>query len=444
MRAAPRRGALLRALVAGATVVGGALGHLAVGATPAHAAADPDGGLWYFTQTGMADQHAITTGEGVTIGLIDSAINPDAPDLRGTDLEVHEPAYCGTADGGAAAPAASTEATAGHASGMAALILGTGAGLDGSPGTRGVAPDARVIAYAALTGPDGSPEVSCPRVDGAEAQGWLSAAIDQAIADDVDIISISLASEGTDDGDAVARALHAGIVVVGASLSDGGPVAGYPAAFNGAVGVESMGPDLERADHAVSALGLVHAPGEQIRQITDDFSGYALRSGSSNAAAYTTSALALLMSRYPDATGNQAIQSLLRNTGGAEHEPETFGAWGYGAVNVRSMLENDPTAYPDVNPLLERDELAIPPYSAVVDGGATASATAAPEPVASPSTSPAAAPAADGSAGAPTDGGRPLPWLVGGTVVILAVLLVHRARRRGSGPAPQTPTGAAP
>ena len=352
MSAARRRGARMlptalrtaagRAPVLGAVVLGAlVLGSSTVGASAARASSTNVDGLWYFTETGMAEQHEISTGEGVTIGLIDSAINPDAPDLRGTDLEVHEPSYCGTEPEGPAAPAASTEETAGHASGMAAMILGTGAGLDGTPGTLGVAPDARVIAYAALTGPDGKPSVSCPPIADEDGQGWLTGPIDQAIADGVDIINISLASEGTDDGDAIARALRAGIVVVGASLSDGGPVAGFPAAVNGAVGVESMGPDLERADHAVSALGLVHAPGEEIHQIDDDFSGYSPRSGSSNAAAYTTSALALLMSRYPEATGNQAIQSLLRNTGGEEHEPGASGEWGYGAVNVRSMLEHD-------------------------------------------------------------------------------------------------------
>ena len=62
------------------------------------------------------------------------------------------------------------------------------------------------------------------------------------------------------------------------------------------------------------------------------------------------------MQRWPDATGNQILQSLIRNTkgnasGGPELDPEH--KRGFGIVDPGKLLSVDPAQYPDVNPLLE-------------------------------------------------------------------------------------------
>lgn len=78
--------------------------------------------------------------------------------------------------------------------------------------------------------------------------------------------------------------------------------------------------------------------------------------GTSTAAANLSAYLALVMQRWPDATGNQILQSLIRNTkgnasGGPKLDPEH--KRGFGIVDPGKLLSVDPTRYPDVNPLLE-------------------------------------------------------------------------------------------
>ena len=78
--------------------------------------------------------------------------------------------------------------------------------------------------------------------------------------------------------------------------------------------------------------------------------------GTSAAAANLSAYLALVMQRWPDATGNQILQSLVRNTksntsGEPELDPER--KRGFGIVDPGKLLSVDPAQYPDVNPLLE-------------------------------------------------------------------------------------------
>ena len=62
-----------------------------------------------------------------------------------------------------------------------------------------------------------------------------------------------------------------------------------------------------------------------------------------------------MLQKWPKATGNQVLQSLIRNTKGNESgeprlDPEH--KRGFGEVDVAKLLSVDPTQYPDINPLL--------------------------------------------------------------------------------------------
>ena len=102
-------------------------------AAPLAGATDPtDDGLWYYTVTGVADVHATgTTGQGITIAVIDGPINPDVPDLVGTNLLTRTDSFCDTDGDGTPDPAITTTEDAEHATGMVSLILGTGVGTAG-------------------------------------------------------------------------------------------------------------------------------------------------------------------------------------------------------------------------------------------------------------------------------------------------------------------------
>jgi subtilisin family serine protease len=312
----------------------------------AGASASAGDGLWYVAAQHLDAAHARSRGAGVTVGIVDGPVDPAAPDLRGADVTVHEPSFCATTPGGTAwAPATATSAAAQHATGMASLVVGTGASADGG-GVVGVAPDARVIAYSVLARPGAGSSVAaqCPQFRG-ETRGWLEGAVDQAIADHVGVLSISM-TESTAEPGAVARALHAGIVVVAAGAHDGSGTQQPPASLGGVLAVESTGPDGAVADDAVVGAHTVLAPGDQVLQPAPDLTSTTLESGSSTATAFVAGALALVRSAYPAATANQVLQAVVRTSDRARDDR------GLGTIVLTRLLATDPAALPDVNPFL--------------------------------------------------------------------------------------------
>ncbi|WP_146954896.1 S8 family serine peptidase, partial [Cellulomonas soli] len=256
------------------------LSVLTVAAGPAVAADDlSDEGLWYYTATGIEQAHQTTTGEGVTVAVIDSAINPAAPELQGADLTVTEPGYCALEAGGDPLPAASTDEAAFHGTSMASLIVGNGAGANGQRGVQGLAPGVRLLFYGDMSGQ--GPCFSDPE---------RTTRVRQAVDDGADIISMSESSDLQElalPSDDIAYALAHGVIVVASSPNTGGvglPV--YPVAYNGVVGVAAGRADGQVSDLVVSADYVdVIAPGEDIRALTPqgDWSVYAVESGSSGA-----------------------------------------------------------------------------------------------------------------------------------------------------------------
>ena len=401
-----------------------------VGAGGAVAVDDPsDGSLWYFTATGMDAIHQTTQGKGITIAVLDSQVNPAAPDLVGADITVHEPSYCAATPGGPALPAASTDVTAMHGTGMDGVVVGTGTGVGGRPGQRGIAPRATIRNYTTIYEPDGMS--GCYLPSELTGKSGMALAIDQAVADGVDIISMSNTFADSDPiFDAIGRALKAGVILVAAAPHEGGVVVKSPAKANGVVAVESVDPSFALTlETTTSPLLTVVAPGEHFLVVNDDWVSYVTASGSSNATAYTSAALALVWSAFPTATANQVLQSLVRNTDGTDHALQRDDSWGYGVVNVRQMLSHDPTAYPDINPLLRAD--GKPSNAQILGEGTTA-----------PTTDATTGAGAGGSTAKGTRAGVSSALLVGGGIVLVVVLLIAAGvvvalvvgRRRRIGP----------
>ncbi|MBB5472353.1 hypothetical protein HNR08_001089 [Cellulomonas hominis] len=380
------------------------LGACALVAPGASAATTGDG-LWYIDSTGIAEAHQVTTGAGVHIALIDGTINPGIADLAGTGLTVKEPSYCAGEDGGPALPAANTSEEAGHATSMASLLLGTGAGLPGDPGVRGVAPGASVTAYAQRR--DGACYPSSPETGGSNQ------ALRDAISDGADIIVVPGMMGTLPD---VAEAIRSGVVLIASAGNEGGPVTGQPAESNGVVTTGSTDPD--GGDSAGNPwgpeIGLL-APGGGIRTIDPTFSYYGMARGSSNSAMVTAGVVALAMSAHPEATSNQILQAVVRTTDGSLHEPARDEDRGFGALDVRQLMAVDPTTLPDVNPFIRTDAEARPSaeeLGLVAEDAPTEAATApasADEPAEDP---------------APEDGPD---LLVTGAAVVGAALLVAAA-----------------
>lgn len=404
----------------GALGVAALLAATALLAAPASAADGTDGGLWYYTATGMEEVHQTTTGEGVRIALIDGLVNPGAPELAGTNLTVREPAYCAAEPDGPALAAASTAPAARHTTSMASILLGNGTGIGGEPSVRGVAPGAEVTVYAKFgTEPD-----TCPAVGGSLGP---AESFSDAVADGADIIvvpgdtNLSIAD--------YTEAIQAGVIVVGAAGNDGLSVTGWPATLNGAVAVGTVGPGavLDPGSPTGDHLGVV-APGADFRSIDPTFTGYGRSTGSSNSSVYTAGALALLWSLHPDATSNQILQALVRTTDGTEHEPSWTEDYGFGSVHVRQLVASEPTSYPDENPFISDGSDETPTADALL----AAATEPTPEPSASAAPDGADDPAAEGSSGGTGALGIVLGAVGALALIALVVTALLLARRRRS------------
>ncbi len=330
---------------------------------------DPAGGDWYFTRFGVQQAHDQGwTGKGVKVAVIDSVINPDLPHLKGAKLTVREPSFCFDEKTHEPIPAAGTsydQVQAGHGTNVTSMIVGTGAGFPGQKGARGVAPGVQVRFYANGVGKERDAlahNSRCAEQQGEVSGESVSSAMREAVDDGAQIISISQVSSSSPELiAAIAHAIREGVVVV-AGLSNTGELDdGFLATANGVVSVQAIHSSgeiqsrdgLPNADRNVDVAG----PGLGIRlqgsgSGPDSWRTQRSGNGTSFATPVVAGFLALVKQKYPKATGNQLIQSLVRNSGDNEHKPEWNDRTGYGIVSLTRMLERDPTRYPDKNPLV--------------------------------------------------------------------------------------------
>ena len=82
-------------------------------------------------------------------------------------------------------------------------------------------------------------------------------------------------------------------------------------------------------------------------------------------AALVAGMLALARQKWPDATPNQILQSLVHSGLNPDHE------WnqktGYGAAALGSLVNDDPSQYPDENPILQKQGGSEPTAEEVAD-----------------------------------------------------------------------------
>jgi len=420
-----------------------ALAIFAISGATSAAGATPTEGYWYYDLGHVADaQAAGITGEGVTIAVLDSPINLQVPTLANANIDVHEPSYCYDRSG-KRAPATSTdidgEFSAWHGTNVASYIAGTGDGYPGQTGVKGVAPGAKVLYYAVSMVREvvsGGEAIECFDKNGqTDTDTPLNDAMNDAIDAGADIISISSGyTAGTYVTDAFARAVREGVVVVGSvSNTDIAAVSmNFPSGANGAVGVQAAGRDgaIQTTQGRVNddPQTMVIAPGIGVLSQgaptaygvgTPGWEQQGLVNGTSIAAPMVSGFLALGMQKWPDATGNQMIQNLIHTTGGDPHDPvfDPDNVIGYGFASATGLIANDPSQYPDENPLLGYNR-----YPTEKDIFSPATSTDEPQ----------ATPDAGGSA--LPDLGFILVAVVGvlvviGVVVLVIVLSVRRSRR---------------
>jgi hypothetical protein len=439
-RTGSRRTVAARAL-AGALV-------LSAAAFVAQPAAADTAHWWYDTYDIAAVQAEGWTGDGVQVAVIGSQINPDLPVFSGQDLTVDQTSTC--SNGGPVA-SAEPEFFNRHDSTVTAYIIGNG---QGAGAISGIAPGAEVTFYGDGQADETTRAGCIPAVGPPEEFSAFGVALQRAVDAGARIVTTSTGSGGNyGDADIVANALAKGVVIVAATNNASGDVGGaatYPDAYDGivaATAVDSAG-QLQTDDtgqpYAVAGTTVV-AAGVDLPAIGSNqgWDSTVTTTGSSFASPLVAGMLAVVAQRYPDATGNQLVQTLVRNTGIEDHalEPrDAAGGYGYGAAWLTHMLQVDPTQYPDENPLMDK-ELDRPDADQLADAVARDSALpdfglTEPSEPAAPDDEIVDPPTASESALGPVvwiGGAVVLALVVIGVVILIIVLTTSRRRKSPQG-----------
>ncbi|MEU6661018.1 type VII secretion-associated serine protease mycosin [Streptomyces sp. NPDC046821] len=397
-----------------------ALGLLLVGATATPALAESNRDKqWYLTAMQAEKMWRISKGEGVTVAVIDSGVESNNPDLQGRVL-----------DGLDLAPKeAGDEHTdyAGHGTGMAGLIAGTGA-RRGGQGAFGLAPGAKILP---IRMPDGN-KVGNRYYASDQFNQAAPKAIRFAVDHGAKVINISLgAIEGSSKlTDSVDYALKKGSLVFASSGNDGEDLnkASYPAATPGVIAVSAIGKDLhmtpesthgKQVDMAAPGADMVHACGSKSSD-----TGLCRTSGTSDASALASASAALIWAKHPDWTNNQVLRVMLNTIGRAANGEKRNDFTGYGAVRPRIALTNPGDPGP-------ADKYPLPDYPVAASKPSKPSKSAQ-----APDDASSAAPAAA------SEGSNTPLWIgigVGAAALIAAGIAVPVLRNRKRRSAPQPP-----
>jgi hypothetical protein len=231
------------------------------------------------TEWRLDDLHAVATGRGITVAVIDSKIETSHPDLRGQFVAVR--------DFLADRPGAAEE----HGTGVAGII---GAKSRNGVGIVGVAPGARLMALRACSERKrgGSTASTCDSLT-------LAKALHFALEQGADVINMSLS--GPPDR-LLATLVELGLarhISVVAAFDPRRPGGGFPASVNGVISV---------AEESLPSLParVYRAPGRDI-PTTQPGGRWYLVNGSSFAAAHITGLLALLREQRGTPTSAVAL-----------------------------------------------------------------------------------------------------------------------------------------
>lgn len=352
--------------------------------------ADDMGGLWPVKDSAVVSAHESgLDGSGVKIGVLDTRVVSDYPGLSDADANVEyrlgsfvnattdEPDECLIKGVPLQKTVTSKEGNLGnlyssHGTGMLTWLVGNGKSWDASQGVTGLVPKSDVLFLTIAEDITDSISMNIPCDDFAMSD------IDKDVSTAVDwgarIINMSNNGGVGDYGiDGMLKALRHGVIIVSGRSNDKETDAivngsstdvmiGDPrerSSFPGVIRNNEVGPDGQIAgisDVADANVNIL-SPGDQVlrQRINSKFISVDT-GGTSTGSVVLSGYLALTVQKWPDATGNQILQSLVRNTKGndsgeAKLDPEH--KRGYGQVDPGRLLTVDPTQYPDVNPILE-------------------------------------------------------------------------------------------
>ena len=339
-------GRAARALTTAASALTLAVGALTLAPAPAHAA-DPITTQEYFSYYGFdAAREKGYTGKGITIALIDGPVDTSAPELAGANIT--DKSRCTIED---------SPGNARHGTDMATILV--------SPYT-GVAPEATLYSYQ-VSNDDSVSEGTC-KVDGKKLDDF-GTLINQAVEDGAQIISISQGTGhlGDDVKWAITNAIARGVIIVAsAGNTSDDENNSHLGKWSGVVGVSAINTDGTFASYSSWGNGVVTAAVGGPFNTRDEVTNQPITTrGTSVSAALVAGMLALARQKWPDATPNQILQSLVHSGLNPNHEWNQY--TGYGAIDGGGLVIDDPSQYPDENPILNKPGGSEPTADEVAD-----------------------------------------------------------------------------
>ncbi|SDI76124.1 S8 family peptidase [Nonomuraea jiangxiensis] len=300
-------------------------------------AAEPirDQQQWVLDALNVEQAWNVTKGAGVTVAVVDSAVDGQVKELRGRVTE--GPDMSSGVTSRVVAPGR-------HGTAMAGLIAGSGA----ENGFVGVAPEARILSLPLVV--DGEPDLGNAPLQGEQptAESPLARALRYAANHGAQVVSMSIGSYGAlrSEREAVSYALGKGVVLVAAVGNDGQTTYAkekstsywsFPAGYPGVIGVAATDKQGRRAPFSSDNLSvLVSAPGMEV-PVVKRGTGYELSEGTSSAAALVSGVAALIKARHPGLPPEQVAQALAMSGRGrpaAGYDDQT----GYGVVDAAAAL----------------------------------------------------------------------------------------------------------
>jgi hypothetical protein len=268
------------------------------------------------------------TGQGITVAVIDTGVDVTQPDLAGA-VSANSTDIIGRGE---------LVGSSRHGTQVADIIAGR---FNGS-GTIGVAYNATILSVRADD--SGNATTECP--DCVFGSGDLARALDYAVSNGAKVINLSLGGDGPLGSAfeaALRRATAAGAVVAIASGNEGEADPSWPARyvtdsrFAGsviAVGALTQAGVMASYSNKAgsSANGYIVAPGDKIVTDCGATSCYQV-SGTSFAAPEVSGALALLLQAFPNISGRDAVDILLR-TADDLGDTGTDSTYGRGALDL--------------------------------------------------------------------------------------------------------------
>ncbi|MEU8996977.1 type VII secretion-associated serine protease mycosin [Streptomyces caniferus] len=309
---------------------------------PTASAADKRPRQWYLDAMQAERMWQTSTGEGVSVAVIDSGVNNAVPELHGQLAPGKD--FSGQGRG-------ANYDDEGHGTSMAMII----AGRRGGSGTWGLAPGAKILPIRSING---------------DWSSNMAKSIRYAADQGAKVINISQAGTAAAETEAALQpaidyANKKGSLIFAGAGNEGAKdnLPRYPASLPGVVGVGAVDRSLKAAKFSTHGPQVaLAAPGVDIpTRCTEKLLG-CTEEGTSDATAIASASAALIWSAHPTWTNNQVLRVMMETAGKPEDGKVPSKYLGYGIVRPRKVLldkEGDPGPA-DINPLLASRETAAP------------------------------------------------------------------------------------